>query len=670
MSCQPLVAAAPGVRPGLRAAALLLLLFVGCPFLANAQSRAADLVPILEQPLQTPDVATFLFEQYMYQRMPKLPATPGAANWQAESARLRKHLLDDVIFHGWPADWISGPPKFEDLGIIASGDGYRVRKLRYEIVPGFQSTAILYEPENPKGKAPAILNVNGHEYPEGKAVEYKQKRCINFAKRGIYALSPEWLSCGELNHPENTHNFGGHLDMVGVNAAGLFYLAMRRPLDYLAEHQGIDSSRIGLTGLSGGGWQTILLGALDERIHSVIPVAGYSSMISKLEREGDYGDIEQIPTDFHVQADYNHLTAMLAPRPALLIFNSEDGCCYRANLVKPYVYDEIKPFFRQFGKEDLLSWHENSDPGTHNYDLDNRLQAYRFFSKHFGLPVIEDEIPVAAEIKSYEELRVGLPEDNLTILGLARKLAAEIESSRVPLAGNADLTAERAKLRALVRYRPTGVEHAWAVTSTKHRGVETRSFRFRFRNGLNATGVWVNAIVPQGPAAATIVLDDEGKKATAKQVAYRVNRGEQVLAVDLPFSGDASPPPYPREELALMLATVGERAIAVEAAQLAALAEWMKQSPGAPGIRIESSGIRSQVVSLVAASLNPDLFCEVVIQKGLRSLKHLLDAPVRFEEAPDLFCLDLYKEFDIADLAVLAGKAKVTEGQVRERVIE
>lgn len=670
MTCHPRLCSAFAVLPHPGSSALLILLLLVFTPRVNPQSRARDLPPLLEQSIQTPDVATFLFEQYMFQRMPKLPAAPDAAKWRAESARLRKHLLEDVVFHGWPADWVNGPPKFEDLGVIESGEGYRVRKLRYEIVPGFQSTAILYEPENPAGKAPAILNVNGHEYPEGKAVEYKQKRCINFAKRGIFALSPEWLSCGELYHPENAHEFGSHLDLVGANAVGLFYLAMRRPLDYLAGHANVDPDRIGLTGLSGGGWQTILLGALDERISALIPVAGYSSMISKLERESDYGDIEQIPTDFHVQADYSHLTAMLAPRPALLIFNAEDACCYRANLVKPYIYDEIKPFYKQFGKEDLLTWHENADPGTHNYDLDNRLQAYRFFSRHFGLPVMEEEIPVAAEIKSYEELVVGLPKDNLTILGLARTLAAKIESSRVPLDRAADLPAQRTKLRALVRYAPTAVEQAWAVTSTKSKGVETRSFRFRFRNGLNATGVWLNAIVAAGPAAATIVLDDQGKKATAQPVAARVNRGEQVLTVDLPFSGDAAPPPYAREQLALMLATVGERAIAVEAAQLTALAEWMKHSSGASRVRLESSGIRSQVVALVAASLNPGLFSEVVVREGMRSLKHLVDAPVPFSEAPDLFCLDLYKEFDIGDLAVLAGDAKLTQGYLKAKGVD
>jgi hypothetical protein len=97
---------------------------------------------------------------------------------------------------------VEAQPKFEDLGIAGSGPGYRIRKLRYEIVPGSQSTAILYEPAVIRGKIPAILNVNGHD-PDGKAAEYKQKRCINQARQGILSLNLEWIGFGELSNREN-----------------------------------------------------------------------------------------------------------------------------------------------------------------------------------------------------------------------------------------------------------------------------------------------------------------------------------------------------------------------------------------------------------------------------------------------------------------------------------
>src|SRR6202034_2885221 len=152
-------------------------------------------------------------------------------------------------------------------------NGYTVSKFRYEIVPGFWAPAILYQPEKISGRAPAILNVIGHE-PMGEAAEYEQKRCINFAKRGIVALSLGWVGFGELSGKGNDHDDAGALDLVGSNALGFFYLGMRRGLDYLASLPEVDTTRLGVTGLSGGGWQTIVLRAIDPRGAVTVEGAG------------------------------------------------------------------------------------------------------------------------------------------------------------------------------------------------------------------------------------------------------------------------------------------------------------------------------------------------------------------------------------------------------------
>jgi hypothetical protein len=169
----------------------------------TAQSDPEQIGPILGEEILSPSVAVFQVRRYLLDRVAPAPVPTTAQQWTADAQRLRQHLLTHVVFHGWPQEWVSAPPKFEDLGVIEKGDGYRLRKLRYEIVPGFQSVAILYEPENLQGKVPAILNVNGHVGPPGKTVEYKQKRCINFAKHGIMALNVEWLAFGELGQEEN-----------------------------------------------------------------------------------------------------------------------------------------------------------------------------------------------------------------------------------------------------------------------------------------------------------------------------------------------------------------------------------------------------------------------------------------------------------------------------------
>ncbi|HTM42176.1 MAG TPA: acetylxylan esterase, partial [Terriglobales bacterium] len=232
---------------------------------AAAQTTAQSVKAVLDQRTLPRVITSFQLQSYLARRIPRLPSSINTSQWMQEETKLRHHVLADIAFHGWPREWVEAPPRFEQTGVIETSNGYRLRKFRYEIVPGFQSTAVLYEPQRISGKAPAILNVIGHE-PDGNAAEYEQKRCINFAKRGIFALSLSWPGFGELAQRENAHDYAAYLDLVGSNALGFFYLTMRRGLDYLASLPQVDRTRLGVTGLSGGGWQTTVLSGLDDRV--------------------------------------------------------------------------------------------------------------------------------------------------------------------------------------------------------------------------------------------------------------------------------------------------------------------------------------------------------------------------------------------------------------------
>lgn len=644
----------------------IVLSFLACSLFSVetfAQSTPEELQAVLGEEILAPSAALLQMKKFILTRVPRSPVATSAAEWTEESQRLRQHLLQDVIFHGWPPEWVNSPPEFEEVGTIEAHQGYRLRKLRYEVVPGLQSVAILYEPEKLQGKLPAILNVNGHVGPPGKAVEYKQKRCINFAKQGILALNLEWFAFGELRAEGNQHWYGAHLDLVGANALGIFLLEMRRGLDYLYDHPGVDRNRIGVTGLSGGGWQTIFLSALDERVKVAVPVAGYSSTTTKVEarRYGDLGDLEQNGTDLLANVDYTHLTAMMAPRPTLLIHNAEDNCCFRAPLVKPLIYDGIQPFFKLYGKEAVFAWHENRDPGTHNYQLDNREHAYRFFSEQFGMSIVEKEIPAGQEIKTYDELVVGLPEHNLTILDLARKMAGTKSRSAIPsgsIAKSSWASSERQKLNSVVRYKPAGLARVWTLANTKNKGLETLSYLFEMENGLAASGVWARGVGAPANAPVTVVLHDQGRKAAAADVSSRVNRDEQVLALDLTFFGDTWKDLEP-SSYAQILDAEGERPVGIQAAQLIEIAEWLRRRTTASKVRLECRGIRTETIALVAAALQPDIFSNVVVHEGMASLDYVLQVPVTFQNAPELFCLDLYKEFDIDHLSEMAAPAEV-----------
>src|SRR5438477_10437025 len=83
-----------------------------------AQTEASHLRPILEDEILAPQVAVFQLRQYVLHRVAKPPAPTSAEQWTAEADRLRKRLLDQVVFHGWPREWVEAPPKFEEVGII------------------------------------------------------------------------------------------------------------------------------------------------------------------------------------------------------------------------------------------------------------------------------------------------------------------------------------------------------------------------------------------------------------------------------------------------------------------------------------------------------------------------------------------------------------------------
>jgi hypothetical protein len=216
-------------------------------------------------------------------------------------------------------------------------------------------------------------------------------------------------------------------------------------------------------------------------------------------------------------------------------------------------------------------------------------------------------------------------------------------------------------LKTVIRYKPVAVANAWRMWNTKNKGLETLSYRLDFSTGLSATGVWLKAIAAPGNAPATLILNDKGRKAAGEAVSDRVNRGEQVLALDVVFNGETVPQSPDPTDYELILASMGDRPLDLEVGQLVGAAKWLAQISSQVHLRLEAAGMRSQVVALVAAALEPKLFSEVSITGGMHSLGFLLDAEIPFRSAPELFCLDLYKDFDLDHFRAMAAPTKVRE---------
>ncbi|MBY0228771.1 MAG: prolyl oligopeptidase family serine peptidase, partial [Gemmataceae bacterium] len=383
---------------------------------------ADDPKAALSKRLLSPRQAMLDVQDHVESRLPRLPAPD-----EAWAKKLRADLLAKVVLRGEAARWDA---KGVEYGDTLEGVGYSIRKLRYEALPGMWIPALLYVPAKLADKVPVMLAVNGHDRA-GKAADYKQTRCINLAKRGMIVLNAEWFGMGQLRAKGWEHASMNGIDLCGTSGLAPFYLSMKRGLDVLLAQPKADPARVAVSGLSGGGWQTIWISALDERVALANPVAGYSPFKVKIrEWFKDLGDSEQAPTDFASLADYTHLTALRAPRPTLLTYNGKDDCCFEAGYALPPLMKAARPFFDAHKKGGNLRSHVNDDPGDHNFGKDNREALYRAVGDFFypdDPKYVRKEIECAKEVRKPAELEAALPKGNVSLNGLALALSGKLK---------------------------------------------------------------------------------------------------------------------------------------------------------------------------------------------------------------------------------------------------
>ncbi|MDE0101317.1 MAG: acetylxylan esterase [Bryobacterales bacterium] len=612
-----------------------------------ASSQGLGLHGLLAEPILTSNQTEIEAKVFTSSRVPAVRIPASKEEWQETAARIRGQVLDEIVFRGEARAWRESVTRVEWMGSVGAGEGYSLKKLRYEAIPGLWIPALLYEPDSLDGAAPVVINVNGHDRSDGKAADYKQIRCINLAKRGVLALNLEWIGMGQLNTPGFGHYKINQLDLVGTSGVALHYLALSRAIDLMLDHQNADPSRVAVTGLSGGGWQTILISALDERVALANPVAGYSSFVTRAQFPGlDLGDSEQTPSDLAAVADYTHLTALRAPRLTLLTNNAHDTCCFRAEYALGPLLRAAKPAFGLHGKSGNLRHHVNQDPG-HNYGQDNREAFYGFLGDAFfeGAQDFDAaEIDVIGELKSGEQLHVPLPENNLDIRQIAQGLARDAPPR--PRRTTADLQAITKMPRYQVRGKLAGNSTSASVRATR--------WRLRMDNDWT-----VPAVELEGPApgATAILVADGGRDSTVGAVRAQLALGKRVLAVDPYYFGESRI--ATKDWLwSLLIASLGERPLGIQAGQIAAAARWAKQRHG-EAVELHAIGPRTSLAALVAAALEPGAVSGVRLVESFRSLAEIIERDIDARQAPELFCFGLLEAFEMDGIRELVAPRPV-----------
>lgn len=596
-------------------------------------------------------------QKFTESRIRRMPEVTSAADWEKIAAQTRNDVHQKVVFRGEAGAWRDATTRVEWLEVLDTKGGYRIRKLRYEALPGLWIPALLYEPTTLKDKVPVSLHVNGHD-GNGKSAAYKQSRCINFAKRGMLALNVEWLGMGQLATPGFNHYRMNQLDLCGTSGLAPFYLAMRKALDVLLAHAHADKTRVAVAGLSGGGWQTIVISSLDPRVTLANPVAGYSSFLTRVKHFSDLGDSEQTPVDLAATADYHHLTAMLGNRSLLLTYNAADGCCFRADHALPPLLESARPIFALHGRANALRSHINHKPGDHNFERDNREALYRMVGEQFypqDKTFVTSEISCQEEIQTATALHVPLPAPNADFHTLALELSKSLPR-------NADIPANPVPWRRHKRVQLRQVLHAphYHVRAEQVRGEERDHlkavyWRFHVDDTWTIPAVDLTRGTPRGT---TIVLADDGRVAAGKTVEQLLAAGQRVLAVDPFYFGESRISSHPFL-FALLVSSVGERPLGIQASQLTAIANWASMNYGHE-VTLHAQGPRTSLLALVAAALEPKAIMALQWQNPLPSLKAIIELNWPVNEKPELFCFGLLEAFDIPQLRALVAPRPIT----------
>lgn len=320
----------------------------------------------------------------------------------------RKKMLKDNILKGMNLSPLpTRTPLNAVLGNKRIHDGYTVQNVYFESIPGFYLCGNLYRPLDGSKKYPAILCPHGHFEGDtlgawGRFRPDQQKRCATFARMGAVVFSYSMVCWGDesvwqldttavIEKPDSaivrkSHHNPLTLTMQTWNSM--------RVLDFLEALPDVDITKTAVTGASGGGTQTFLLAALDDRISVSVPVVMVScNFFGGCSCESGL-PIHQSTHHFTNNAE---IAAMAAPKPMLMVSDGDDWTKNEPTVELPFI-KRTYSFYNAEGNVENAHFPD----GVHDYGYAKRIPVYKFMAKHLGLDleVVSDPDGTINESKS------------------------------------------------------------------------------------------------------------------------------------------------------------------------------------------------------------------------------------------------------------------------------
>ena len=456
-------------------------------------------------------------------------------SWQKKRIELRKQIwkcLGTGVDHSLALD-------YREYGTIKM-DGYSIKKITYQSRLGFHVIGNLYVPDG-KGPFPAVINMHGH-WSQGRLAERVQERGHSLVKNGYVCLAVDAFGSGERSIAHGIFeyhgsNLGASLMNVGETLMGMQVVDNMRGVDLLCSIDYVDSARIGATGASGGGNQTMWLTAMDDRIAAAVPVVSVGSFQSYVT--GVNCICELLPEGLTFTEESGVL-ALTAPR-ALKICNclhDSNPTFFPSEMLRSY--KEARKIYQAYGSDEKLSYQVFNLP--HGYWPEVRESMLGWFELHLkgkghGAPKAEIPFGTLPENDLMVFEKGTRPAKVVSIPDFCIKCGSELRKDYLGR-NSFDTIAEKEKLAAVLHLgKPLAV--AKVVEYGMEKGWEKSAW-------VTECGGMIPFLVkrPAGKGRDyTILCHPEGKdKLTGSKLLESVEPGNGVILLDLWGSGETASP--------------------------------------------------------------------------------------------------------------------------------
>lgn len=368
-----------------------------------------------------------------------------AAEWEARKEFVLRQMK--VACGLWPMP--ERPPISATVHGPVERDGYTVERVYFETSPGLLVTGSLYKPAGREGRLPTILCPYGHWgngrfHDHGEAGVQReiesggerfpvsgryplQARCVQLARMGCLVFHYDMQGAADggsfthelihrfsqqrphLSSPDRWGMFSAQSELRCLNALGIQTWNSIRCVDWLTSRDDCDPTRIGVTGASGGGTQTFMLAALDDRIAAAFPAVMVSTAMQG-------GCTCENASWLRVNTGNIEFAALVAPRP---IFMS--GANDWTREIETKGLPELKRHFAMLGVPDHVNAKYFDFP--HNYNAPSRMMMYQFMNQHLGLGVDPIE----------EQDFVPLTQDEMTVFDAQHPAPPKTEDAEVAI---------------------------------------------------------------------------------------------------------------------------------------------------------------------------------------------------------------------------------------------